>query len=93
MLNYPLIRLLKANIASKFVKNIKLEDESSLTFRAGIFDIDPFIEINNGRYLTLADVGRFNHGFRTDFTKSKERKFVFYSSRSICKISISDSIW
>ena len=79
MLNYPLLRVLKANIASKFVKNIKLEDESSLTFRAGIFDIDPFIEINNGRYLTLADVGRFNHGFRTGFYKKARSENLYFT--------------
>ena len=46
-------------------EKVKIEDETALIFRAGIFDIDPYLEINNGRYQTLADIGRFNHGFRT----------------------------
>lgn len=69
MINYPFIRLFKAYINSKFSNKVDIADETSLVFRAGFFDIDPYFEINNGRYQTLADIGRFNHGFRTGFFK------------------------
>ena len=78
MINYPMIRILRCYLSSKFLDRINLEDESSLVFRASIFDIDPLVEINNGRYLTLADIGRFNHGFRTGFfKKSRENNLYF----------------
>ncbi len=29
-------------------------------------DIDPFLELNNGRYVTLLDLGRYGFGTRVD---------------------------
>ena len=58
MLNYPFFRLLRFYFASKFTKKVKIEDETTLSMRC-ISDIDPYLEINNGRYQTLADIGRF----------------------------------
>ena len=77
MLNYPFFRLLRFYFVSKFTKKVKIEDETTLSMRCGISDIDPYLEINNGRYQTLADIGRFNHGFRTGFF-SKARKYKIY---------------
>ena len=77
MLNYPFFSLLRFYFASKFTKKVKIEDETTLSMRCGISDIDPYLEINNGRYQTLADIGRFNHGFRTGFlVKQKKIKFI-----------------
>ena len=45
--------------------------------RCGFSDIDPYLEINNGRYQTLADIGRFPHGFRTFFSTAKKNKIYF----------------
>ena len=73
MFNYPFFNLIKAYIASKFSKRVKIEDETTLSMRCGISDIDPYLEINNGRYQTLADVGRFNHGFRTGFFSTAKK--------------------
>lgn len=78
MINYPFIRLFKAYIDSKFSNKVNIADETALVFRAGFFDIDPYFEINNGRYQTLADIGRFNHGFRTGFFEiAKQNKIYF----------------
>ena len=78
MINYPYLRLLKAYYDSKSKEPLKIEGESVLRFRAGIFDIDPYMEINNGRYHTLGDIGRFNHGFRTGFyKKSRKHNLIF----------------
>lgn len=35
-------------------------DESSLAFRVGLGDMDTSLHLNNGRYLTLMDLGRFD---------------------------------
>ena len=78
MLSYPYLSLLRAYFASKFTNKVKIEDETTLSMRCGISDIDPYLEINNGRYQTLADIGRFNHGFRTGFfNKAKKNKIYF----------------
>ena len=69
MINYPYGKLLKSYFLSKTKRKLKITDESILEFRAGIFDIDPYCEINNGRYHILGDIGRFDHGFRTGFFK------------------------
>ena len=44
--------------------------------RCGISDIDPYLEINNGRYQTLADIGRFNHGFMVFLVKQENIKSI-----------------
>ena len=69
MINYPYVKLLKSYFLSKTKRKLKITDESILEFKAGIFDIDPYCEINNGRYHILGDIGRFDHGFRTGFFK------------------------
>ena len=69
MINYPYLRLFKTYIKSIGKEPIDITDESDLNFRAGLFDIDPYLEVNNGRYHTLGDIARFNHGFRSDFYK------------------------
>ena len=65
MLNYQFFSLFRAYFVSKFAKKVKIEDETTLSMRCGISNIDPYLEINNSRYQTLADIGRFHHGFRT----------------------------
>ena len=94
MINYPFIRLFKAYVGSKFSEKVKIEDETALIFRAGIFDIDPYLEINNGRYQTLADIGRFNHGFRTGFFKTaKKNKIYFTVAGASLKYRFKISFW
>ena len=79
MFNYPFFSLIKAYIASKFSKRVKIEDETTLSMRCGISDIDPYLEINNGRYQTLADIGRFNHGFRTGFFSTAKKNKIYFT--------------
>ena len=69
MLNYPFLRLTKAFIKSMLTKKVKIQDKTIISMRCGVGDIDPYFEMNNGRYQQLADLGRFNHGFRTGFFK------------------------
>ena len=65
MYNYPFIRLIRAYISSLFSEKVTIEDKTTISMRCSIGDIDPYWEMNNGRYQQLADIGRFNHGFRT----------------------------
>ena len=79
MFNYPFFSLIKAYIASKFSKRVKIEDETTLSMRCGFSDIDPYLEINNGRYQTLADIGRFNHGFRTGLIRKAKKNKIYFT--------------
>ena len=79
MLNYPFFSLFRSYFASKFANKAKIEDETILTMRCGISDIDPYMEINNGRYQTLADIGRFNHGFRTGFFSIAKKNKIYFT--------------
>ena len=65
MYNYPFIRLIRAFLLSLFSEKVTVKDKTTISMRCSIGDIDPYWEMNNGRYQQLADIGRFNHGFRT----------------------------
>lgn len=41
------------------------QDTSSVAFRVWPHDLDPSVHMNNGRYLTLMDLGRFDMMLRT----------------------------
>lgn len=41
-----------------FKKKVGLLDETTIKFWVGPHDIDPYMHMNNGRYLTIMDVGR-----------------------------------
>ena len=86
MINYPYMRLLRIYFLSKTKQKLDIKAETDLFFKAGIFDIDPYQEINNGRYHILADIGRFNHGFRTGFfAKAIKHKLSFTVAGSTAK--------
>lgn len=46
-----------------------LFDRSETTIRIGLSDIDPWMELNNGRTLTLYDLGRVPHYQQTGLSK------------------------
>ena len=79
MINYPFFRLFRAYVSSKYLKKVKIEEETTLIFKANIFDIDPYLEINNGRYQTLADIGGSNHGFRTGFFSTAIKNKIYFT--------------
>lgn len=43
--------------------------ESRIPMRVWATDIDPYLHLNNGRYLTLMDMGRLDLGVRTGLAK------------------------
>tara|TARA_B000000609_G_C24155506_1_gene340205 strand:+ start:427 stop:960 length:534 start_codon:yes stop_codon:yes gene_type:complete len=77
MVNYPYFRFIKTYLQSKFQPQISPEQVSEINLKSSLMDIDFNGEINNGRYLVLADLGRFNHGFLTGYFKAA-RKHRFY---------------
>jgi len=71
---YPYCKAIKVLIQSKFRPGLKIDDESILHLRAGFTDIDMYPEVNNGRHLTLMDLGRFDLAARTGLIGLVRRK-------------------
>lgn len=61
---YPFIRLITTSVKSMRSEKLDVFDVSETTFRARPWDLDLFMEVNNGRLLTLYDLGRFDLGIR-----------------------------
>ena len=73
---YPWLRLAKVFITKHKRKPIGVGDVSILKTRVCLTDIDPFLELNNGRYLTLFDFGRYDVAMRTGLWKTlKQQKW------------------
>lgn len=55
-------------------QKIDLGTESIISMRVGITDIDPYMELNNGRHLTLMDFGRFDLARRSGLLNVVKKK-------------------
>lgn len=58
---YPVLRLAKEVVLNRRRAPLVMGDVHVTRFRAWPWDIDVFLDLNNGRILTLMDLGR--HGF------------------------------
>lgn len=65
---YPYIRLFRVLLQSKFKAKMDFHSQDCDTIKMRVWpqDIDPYLELNNGRYVTLLDLGRFAFGARVD---------------------------
>ncbi|PWQ99511.1 acyl-CoA thioesterase [Leucothrix pacifica] len=66
---YPIIRLINVMIQARKAPKIAYTSPSTIQFRCHPWDLDMFNEMNNGRVLTLYDLGRFNLGVRCNLLK------------------------
>ena len=62
---FPFFRLWLAVQKAKRAPVLKIDDTSIVPMRVGLSDCDIFLEMNNGRHLTLFDIGRFVFAVRT----------------------------
>ena len=60
-----LLRLLRVLIAARFRGRIDVLDESVLNLVVWPTDLDLNLHMNNGRYLSVMDLGRIDHVART----------------------------
>ena len=65
---YPIFRLFIVIAKSKLQKKIAFDSahNESINLRVLPQDIDLFMELNNGRYVTLLDLGRFSYGAKVN---------------------------
>lgn len=66
---YPFIRSIVRHVIAGRQPKIDFLDATSTRLWVGPFDIDPWMELNNGRTLTLYDLGRLPHFQRTGTIK------------------------
>ncbi len=62
---YPYLRLALVLASAVRKQRIPLEEASSIPLRVGLFDLDMYGHMNNGRYLTMMDLGRADLFVRT----------------------------
>ena len=81
MYNYPFIRLIRAFLLSLFSEKVTVKDKTTISMRCSIGDIDPYWEMNNGRYQQLADI------VRTELSNQEFKKEVEGVKKDIKKVS------
>ena len=65
---YPLLRIIRVVVKSQFQEKLSFDTEFTDSVNLIVLpqDIDPFMELNNGRYVTLLDLGRFSLGSKVN---------------------------
>jgi len=71
---YPVTRLLTVLIKSAASESLAPNAICETTFRCRPWDLDLFLEMNNGRILTLYDLGRFDLAIRTGLAQILVRR-------------------
>ena len=66
---YPFGRLFISILKSSRAKPAGIDDICEINFRCMPWDLDLFMEMNNGRVLTLYDLGRFDFSIRSGLGK------------------------
>lgn len=67
---YPVIRLAKQIVLNRKAGRITLDETHLAYMRAWPWDIDVFLDLNNGRILTLMDLGRIGFFTRNGVIKT-----------------------
>lgn len=66
---YPFIKLATTVLRARRRPPLQPEDESVLRCRVGLNDIDPFLELNNARFLNYMELGRWDYSQRVGFVR------------------------
>jgi acyl-CoA thioesterase FadM len=72
---YPLLRLIRVVVKSQFQEKLSFDNDYTDSVNLIVLpqDIDPFMELNNGRYVTLLDLGRFSLGAKVNMASFLKR--------------------
>ena len=71
---YPFLRMSRILMKAKFGASKEISDESVLKMRVMGGDIDFYPELNNGRHLTMMDMGRLDIAMRTGLLRLVHRE-------------------
>ncbi|MEM9145302.1 MAG: acyl-CoA thioesterase [Pseudomonadota bacterium] len=61
---YPVLRTAAVLFSARYAAPISPDQTSVIALTCRPWDVDMFLEMNNGRHLTLFDLGRFAHAMR-----------------------------
>ena len=87
-------RLLLLLLSMLFKKPLKLLDSSELRFRVFPNDLDIYGHMNNGRYLTLMDLGRMDWIWRTGLGRAaKKNRWKPLVASSMIRYKKSLTLW
>ena len=72
---YPLLRLIRVVVKSQFQEKLSFDNDYTDSVDLIVLpqDIDPFMELNNGRYVTLLDLGRYSLGAKVNMASFLKR--------------------
>ncbi len=71
---YPYIKLSTTLLRSRFRPRLEIEDCASLECRAGITDVDAFMELNHARQILYMELGRWDYSQRVGFVELMRRR-------------------
>jgi acyl-CoA thioesterase FadM len=71
---YPYLRFFHTIFKAKFKPSLRVDEESVLKMRVLFGDIDFYPELNNGRHLTLMDMGRLDLAERMGLLRIVHKK-------------------
>ena len=71
---YIYFRTLKLFLTARYDENLDFWDELERPMMVLPTDIDVFLEVNNGRYLSLMDIGRFEFGYKIGLVDALKRR-------------------
>jgi len=74
---FPWLRLIRTGFTLINQPRVNLLDTTTITLRVWPNDLDPNIHVNNGRYLTLADLGRMHWFFRAGLYEVARKQQAF----------------
>lgn len=75
---YPYLRVARVLVRAAFKPRADLDDASELALRVRPSDIDAYPEMNNGRFWTLMDLGRYDLAFRMGLMQMARRQGWFF---------------
>lgn len=81
---YPFLRLIKEFVKFRNATPLEFNDTHISHHRVWPWDIDQFLELNNGRTLMLYDLGRFTMGMRAGLMKSLRRNGWGLAVAGVC---------
>lgn len=75
---YPYLRLAKVLLQAHLRPRIQVDDLAEVPMRVWLGDLDAYPEQNNGRHLTLMDLGRYDFAVRCGLYRAvRRRKWAF----------------
>ena len=75
---YPYLRVVRVLAGTRIKPKLDLDDASELKLRVWPNDVDAYPEMNNGRYWTIMDLGRYDLAARTGLMRMAHRKGWFF---------------